>query len=118
MRVKRQGDEIISIGARRAFVVEDPPEGLPKAMQPILHLAPKLSAPLLGLFGNEDQHPSPEQVDQHEAELHRLDKDYEFHRYDGATHGFFYYQAPMYRPEAAMDGWEKIFDFFGRHLQA
>ena len=82
-----------------------------------IDLTADLNAPLLGLFGNEDRHPSPEQVNQHEAELHRLGKDYEFHRYDGATHGFFYYQAPMYQPVAAMDGWEKIFDFFGRHLQ-
>jgi len=28
---------------------------------------------------------------------------------------FFYYFAPAYRPEAAMDGWEKIFTFFGTH---
>jgi carboxymethylenebutenolidase len=42
--------------------------------------------------------------------------DYEFHRYDGASHGFFYYFAPAYRPEAAMDGWEKVFAFFGTHL--
>ena len=82
-----------------------------------IDLTADLSAPLLGIFGNEDQHPSPEQVNQHEAELHRLGKDYEFHRYDGASHGFFYYQAPMYRPEAAMDGWSKVFDFFGRHLE-
>jgi carboxymethylenebutenolidase len=75
-----------------------------------------LTAPLLGLFGNDDSHPSPAQVDQHEAELHRYAKDYEFHRYDGAGHGFFYYHTPMYRPEAAMDGWEKVFGFFGRHL--
>src|SRR5487761_244085 len=76
-----------------------------------------LQAPLLGLFGNDDSHPSPEQVDRHEEELKRLGKMYEFYRYDGAGHGFFYYHAPMYRPEAAMDGWEKIFSFFGRHLQ-
>jgi carboxymethylenebutenolidase len=82
-----------------------------------IDLTADLNAPLLGIFGNEDQHPSPEQVNQHEAELHRLGKDYEFHRYDGASHGFFYYQAPMYRPEAAMDGWSKVFDFFGRHLE-
>jgi carboxymethylenebutenolidase len=75
-----------------------------------------LAAPLLGLFGNDDQHPSPEQVDVHEAELKRLGKTYEFHRYDGASHGFFYYFAPMYRPEATMDGWAKIFSFFGRYL--
>jgi carboxymethylenebutenolidase len=82
-----------------------------------IDLTPDLTAPLLGLFGNDDSHPTPEQVNQHEAELHRLGKDYEFHRYDGAGHGFFYYQAPMYRPEAAMDGWAKIFGFFGRHLK-
>jgi carboxymethylenebutenolidase len=23
---------------------------------------------------------------------------------------------PAYRPEAAVDGWGKIWDFFGRHL--
>ncbi len=75
-----------------------------------------LMAPLLGLFGNDDQYPTAALVDQHEAELKRLGKDYEFHRYDGATHGFFYYQTPMYRPEAAMDGWEKVFAFFGERL--
>ena len=77
-----------------------------------------LSAPLLGLFGNDDRYPSPDQVNQHEAELKRYGKDYEFHRYDGASHGFFYYHTPMYRPEAAMDGWAKVFEFFGRHLSS
>jgi carboxymethylenebutenolidase len=75
-----------------------------------------LTAPLLGLFGNDDKYPTPELVDRHEAELKRLGKDYEFHRYDGATHGFFYYHTPMYRQEAAMDGWEKVFAFFGKNL--
>jgi carboxymethylenebutenolidase len=76
-----------------------------------------LDAPLLGLFGNDDQAPSPEQVNIHEAELKKYGKAYEFHRYDGAGHGFFYYHYPMYRPEQAMDGWNKIFAFFGKHLQ-
>ena len=86
-----------------------------RPVAPIDYL-PELAAPLLGLFGNDDRYPTPAQVDQLEAELKRLGKDYEFHRYDGASHGFFYYFAGAYRPEAAMDGWEKIFDFFGRHL--
>jgi carboxymethylenebutenolidase len=75
-----------------------------------------LSAPLLGLFGNDDQSPTPEQVDIHEAELKKHGKDYEFHRYDGAGHGFFYYHYPIYRAEQAMDGWAKVFDFFARKL--
>jgi carboxymethylenebutenolidase len=76
----------------------------------------QLEAPLLGLFGNDDRFPSPEQVDQHEAELERHGKAYEFHRYDGAGHGFFYFHTPAYRPEQAMDGWAKVFEFFARHL--
>ena len=75
-----------------------------------------LTAPLLGLFGNDDQNPPPAQVDIHEAELKRLGKEHEFHRYDGAGHGFFYYDRPMYRQEQAVDGWGKVFDFLGKHL--
>jgi len=75
-----------------------------------------LSCPLLGLFGNDDRAPSPEQVNQHEAELKKYGKTYEFHRYDGAGHGFFYWHRPLYRPEQAMDGWNKIWAFFGKYL--
>jgi carboxymethylenebutenolidase len=78
---------------------------------------PELSCPVLGLFGNEDQSPTAEQVDVLEEELKRHGKEYEFHRYDGAGHGFFYYDRPAaYRGEQAVDGWEKVWAFFGRHL--
>ena len=76
----------------------------------------ELSCPLLGIFGNEDKSPSPEQVNQHEAELKKHGKNYEFHRYDGAGHGFFYYDRPAYRQEQAADGWKKIFAFLEKHL--
>jgi len=76
-----------------------------------------LSAPLLGLFGNDDQRPAPADVDAHEAELKKHGKDYEFHRYDGAGHGFFYYDRPAYRQQQAMDGWNKVFAFFAKHLK-
>jgi len=75
-----------------------------------------LSCPLLGLFGNEDRAPTPEQVDQHEAELKKHGKNYEFHRYDGAGHGFFYYDRPAYRIEQALDGWQKVWAFCEKHL--
>jgi carboxymethylenebutenolidase len=74
-----------------------------------------LTVPLLGLFGEDDRSPTPEQVDQHESELKRLGKTYEFHRYPGAGHGFFYYDRPAaYRAEAAVDGWTKVWDFLAR----
>ena len=76
-----------------------------------------LSCPLLGLFGNDDKNPPPAQVDLHEAELKKHGKQYEFHRYDGAGHGFFYYDRPMYRQEQAVDGWKKVFAFFATHLK-
>ncbi len=76
-----------------------------------------LACPLLGLFGKEDRRPTPDHVAQHEAELKKHGKDYEFHMYDGAGHGFFYYDRPMYRLEQAMDGWKKVFAFFEKHLK-
>ena len=75
-----------------------------------------LMCPLIGLFGNDDKRPSPEQVNQHEAELKKHGKNYEFHRYDGAGHGFFYYDRPAYRQEQAVDGWKKVFAFLEKHL--
>jgi carboxymethylenebutenolidase len=99
-----------------AFVVGDVPEGFPLKVTPVVHLAEKIRCPLLGLFGNEDQFPSPAQVDELEAELKRVGATYEFHRYDNAGHGFFAVDRVMYRPEAAVDGWQKIFAFYGQYL--
>ncbi|HET7405086.1 MAG TPA: dienelactone hydrolase family protein [Candidatus Bathyarchaeia archaeon] len=75
-----------------------------------------LSCPLLGLFGNDDQNPSAQQVNQLEEELKKYGKNYEFHRYPGAGHGFFYYNSPSYRQEAAVDGWKKLFTFYEKYL--
>lgn len=81
-----------------------------------IDLTPNLNAPLIGLFGNDDQGPSPAQVDQHEAALKEHGKVYVFHRYDGAGHGFFYYYTPAYRQQQAMDGWDKVEAFFNQYL--
>jgi carboxymethylenebutenolidase len=88
----------------------------PKTPVAPIDMTKHLCCPLLGLFGNEDRAPSPEQVNQHEAELKKHGKTYEFRRYDAAGHGFFYWHRPLYRPEQAMDGWSKIFAFFDKHL--
>ena len=77
-----------------------------------------LSCPLLGLFGEEDHSPTPEQVAQHERELQKHGKTYEFHMYPKAGHGFFYYDRPNYRQEQAVDGWQKLFAFLEKYLRA
>ena len=94
-----------------------PPAQAPMAGAPqIIDRTPLLQAPLLGLFGAEDQTPSPAQVAQLELALKASGKTYEFHSYEGAGHAFFNVARPAYRPEAALDGWQRIFTWFGRYL--
>jgi carboxymethylenebutenolidase len=97
------------------FVIGETVEGIPPRPQ-IGGLAASMSGPVLGLFGNDDMYPSPEQVDELERLLVEAGKIYEFHRYDGAGHGFFAVDRVSYRPEAAVDGWERIRAFLGTHL--
>jgi len=122
-------------GGRHAFLIACRAKGLTAAVElwggrvvmkkeeltPKTPVAPidytkDLSCPLLGLFGEEDQMPTPAQVALHEQELKKHGKDYEFHMYPKAGHGFFYYDRPAYRQEQAVDGWQKVFAFFDRHL--
>jgi len=94
-----------------------PPDALTER-QPVapIDYTKDIGCPILGLFGNEDARPSPADVDATEAELKKFGKNYEFHRYDGAGHGFFAVDRPSYRQEAAVDAWAKVFEFYGRHL--
>lgn len=101
-----------------AFVVGTPPEGSPLRVGPIVHMSKDLSCPLLGLFGAEDQYPSPAHVAELEEALKQAGKTYEFHSYDGAGHAFFSPDRPSYRQEAASDGWQRIWGFFGRYLSS
>jgi carboxymethylenebutenolidase len=99
-----------------AFVLSSPPEGVPLQVEPIAHLAENLSCPLLGLFGADDQFPSPAEVTELEQLLTNHHKTFAFHTYDGAGHAFFATNRTSYRPEAANEGWERIWEFFGRYL--
>ena len=99
-----------------AFIVGEIPEGMPLKVTPIVDKTPSLSCPLLGLFGEDDSYPSPAQVAELEEALKANGKTYEFHSYPGAGHSFFSVNRPAYRPEAATDGWEKIFAFYGKYL--
>lgn len=92
-----------------------------KDLSPTFPVAPldytkDLNIPLLGIFGQDDHSPTPEQVAIHEAELKKHGKPYEFHMYPDAGHGFFYHHRPNYRQAQAVDGWNKIFAFLEKHL--
>lgn len=98
-------------------VVMKPEDFTPRQPVAPIDYTEQLSCPLLGIFGNDDLSPSPQQVDQLEEALKQHGKAYQFHRYDGAGHGFWYYDRQNYRPQQAMDAWQKVFAFFREHLQ-
>jgi carboxymethylenebutenolidase len=99
-----------------ALVVGSPPQGFPLQVTNLVDQLPNLRAPLLGLFGKQDSHPSPEQVAELDEILTAHHKPHEFHNYDDAGHAFFAVDRPAYRVAAANDGWQRIATFYGTHL--
>jgi len=98
-----------------AYVTGTPPQGstLPGNL---VDLLPQLQAPLLGLFGKDDKHPSPAEVAELDQILDAHHKVHQFHSYDDAGHAFFAVDRPSYRVAAANEGWQRIADFFQTYL--
>ena len=81
-------------------------------------LADRIECPMIGIFGNDDRNPSPADVDDLDAALSGAGVAHEFHRYDGAGHGFQdFVNAERYREEASEDAWKKVLAFLDRHLK-
>jgi carboxymethylenebutenolidase len=97
------------------LIVGETPPQMP-SMVPLVDRSGNVMCPILGLFGNDDKFPTPDQVDVLDKALTDAGKDHEFHRYDGAGHAFFSVDRPAYRVEAAVDGWQRITSFFAAHL--
>lgn len=82
-----------------------------------LDLTKHIACPVLGLFGQEDQDPSPEHVSQIDAEMTKHGKAHEFHTFENAGHAFMAESRPqMYNEPAAKDAWAKMMGWFGKHL--
>jgi carboxymethylenebutenolidase len=77
----------------------------------------KIASPVLGLFGEEDQNPTPADVTKIEAELKKHHKAYEFHMYPGCGHGFHCDGRASYRRQAALDAWNKTLAWFNKYLK-
>jgi carboxymethylenebutenolidase len=99
-------------------IVDDPAQLNAKRPVAPIDLTEKLRCPILGIFGNNDKNPSPDQVNRTEEVLKKLGKNYEFHRYDGVGHAFFNTARPGFGPEQAADGWQKVLAFYNKHLSA
>jgi len=98
-------------------VAAKPEELTPRQPVAPIDLTQKLQCPLLGFFGIEDTRPSPADAAKTEAALKQFGKTYEFHTYENAGHAFFAVDRPQYRVHAAVDGWKKVFAWFGKHLR-
>jgi carboxymethylenebutenolidase len=97
-------------------VAPDPAQPNPRPGAAPVELTEQMKAPLLGIFGNDDRSPDPAEVDRTEATLQKFGKPYEFHRFDGAGHGFFAWNHVSYRQQQAVEGWEKVWGFFAKNL--
>ncbi len=85
---------------------------------PPIELADRIQGSVIGIFGNDDQNPSPADVDDIDAALTGAGIEHEFHRYDGAGHGFQdFVNEERYRKEATEDSWAKVMAFFEHKLK-
>lgn len=98
------------------FITIDTPAEIPLNFKAVINEAGHLSGPLLGLFGADDQNPSPEQTETLAEALSTAGKEFTFRTFDGAGHAFFAVDRPSYRPEAAKEGWNDIFTFLARTI--
>lgn len=91
--------------------------GMGEGSVPLIGLANQIPCPVMGIFGNDDQNPSPEDVDDLDKALTEAGVAHEFHRYDGAGHGFQDFHNPdRYRKEQSDDAWGKLLGFFEKNL--
>jgi carboxymethylenebutenolidase len=82
-------------------------------------VAKDVKGPFLGLFGEKDQGPKPEDaVKFGEMVKAAGNKDVEIIVYPGVGHGFHADYRPSYDAAAAADGWERCTDHFTKHLKA
>src|ERR1039457_3369393 len=99
-------------------VVATPDQLTPERPVAVIDMTKDLRCPMLGLFGVDDANPSPEHTARMEEELKAHGKTYEFHTFDDAGHAFFWVERPSYRSEAAREGWHRIWEFYGKYLEA
>ena len=78
---------------------------------------PKLNAPVLGIYAENDSSTPPEAVRELEQQLKALGKSVDMHIYPGVDHAFFNDTRPgVYNRRAAEDAWLRTIEFFAKNL--
>jgi len=100
-----------------AYVAVDSPAESPLRVKALLDQVSGLRGPVLGLFGADDQYPSPEQTAALEAALTAAGKTFTFRTYEGAGHAFFNVDRPSFRPDVAREAWGEVFTFLAEAIR-
>ena len=80
-----------------------------------LDLAAELQAPVLGLYGGQDQGIPLDTVEKMRAAIKEAGGKSEIVVYPDAPHAFHADYRPSYRKEAAEDGWKRLLAWFKKH---
>ena len=93
------------------------PTGRPSELQPKhpIDLVASMNAPVLGLYGGQDQGIPVTAVDQMREAMKAANKPAELIVYPDAPHGFNADYRPSYRKEAAEDGWKRLLAWFKKY---
>jgi carboxymethylenebutenolidase len=96
-----------------------PARPYPGASGPVtgFDLAKDIHIPFLGLFGETDKGPTPEDAKKFGDMVRTHNKNVEIVVYPGAGHGFHADYRPSYNKAAADDAWNKCVGWFGKYLK-
>jgi carboxymethylenebutenolidase len=92
------------------------PKGAHQPRHP-LDIAGSLRAPVLGLYGGQDESIPLEQVEQMRSALREARSASQVLVYPDAGHAVYADYRPSYRREAAEDGWQRMQAWFHQHLR-
>jgi carboxymethylenebutenolidase len=92
--------------------------GMGEGCPPAIGLAGNIRCKMMGIFGNDDQNPSPADVADLDAALTAVGVEHVFHQYDGAGHGFQdFVNKERFRKEQTEDSWAKLLAFLDDTLK-
>jgi carboxymethylenebutenolidase len=83
-----------------------------------LERTPQIRCPVIIFDGEQDRHPSPDEVRKTEAELDRCGVVHEVHIYPEVGHAFMSARGTRARPEVIEDAWTRLLGWFEQHLAA
>jgi carboxymethylenebutenolidase len=81
-------------------------------------LAKDIKVPLLGLFGETDKSPTPEDAKRFGEMVSQHNKNVEIVVYPGVGHAFHADYRPSYNAAAASDAWKRCIGWFDKYLKA